>query len=70
MTRSIAIFGHRGWVAGHVIKALLKTGVTLKVIHRPRSVTSDLPETVLKAEAAFEDEDALVDALRGVDIAM
>jgi nucleoside-diphosphate-sugar epimerase len=70
MTRSIAILGHRGWVAAHVIKALLKTEATLKVIHRPGSSTSDLPETVQQVEASLDDEDALVNALRDVDIAM
>jgi nucleoside-diphosphate-sugar epimerase len=66
----IGIIGHRGWVAGHVLKALVVSGAPLKVIHRPGSDTSGLPAHIRTVEVSLDNEDALVHALQDVDIVM
>jgi hypothetical protein len=66
----IGILGHRGWAAGHILQALLSTGATLKIIHRPGSDTSALPAHVSAVEASLDNEDALVRAFEDVDVMM
>lgn len=66
----IAVYGHRGWVSSAIVAALIESGVPLKVLHRPGSDVSNLPDTVATFEVDLEDQEKLVDALQGVDIVM
>ncbi|PYH35460.1 NmrA-like family protein [Aspergillus neoniger CBS 115656] len=66
----IAVYGHRGFVGSRVVPALIASGAPITVLHRPSSDTSNLPEYVKKIEVDVLDEDALVDALQDIDIAI
>jgi nucleoside-diphosphate-sugar epimerase len=42
----IAIYGHRGWAASAIVKALADFGAPIKVLHRPDSDVTMLPASV------------------------
>jgi putative NADH-flavin reductase len=66
----IAVYGHRGWVSSAIFAALVKSGAPVKVLYRPGSNVSDLPESITSVEVDVEDQKAVVAALQDVDIVM
>lgn len=66
----IAVYGHRGWVSSAVFAALVQSGAPIKVLYRPGSDVSDLPEGVVSVEVDVEDQQAVESALQDVDIVM
>ncbi|KAL4885469.1 NmrA-like family-domain-containing protein [Aspergillus karnatakaensis] len=72
---SIAVYGHRGWASSAIVAALIASGAPIKVLHRPGSDLSSLPESVARDAVAvdLDSEDpanqaAVILALRNVDI--
>lgn len=66
----IAIYGHRGWASSAIFAALMQSGAPVKVLYRPSSDISDLPESVTSVEVDVEDQQAVEAALEDVDIVM
>jgi nucleoside-diphosphate-sugar epimerase len=66
----IAVYGHRGWASSAIVDALVASGAPVKVLHRPESDISCLPSDLPKVAVDLDDEKALVDALKDVDILM
>lgn len=64
----LAVYGHRGWASSVIVASLAASGAPLKVLYRPGSDVSGLPEGVQAVEVDLADEDALVRALDDVDI--
>ncbi|KAH8784893.1 hypothetical protein F5883DRAFT_635875 [Diaporthe sp. PMI_573] len=64
----IAVYGHRGFANSQIVLALIDSGAPITVLYRSSSDTSNLPPGVKKIEMDVFDEDALVDALRDIDI--
>ncbi|KAJ5144597.1 NmrA-like family protein [Penicillium atrosanguineum] len=64
----IAVYGHRGWVSSAIFAALVQSGAPVKVLYRPSSDISDLPEGVTSVEVDVEDQQAVEAALQDVDI--
>lgn len=67
---SIAVLGHRSWVGQKVLPALAQTGCPLKVIVRSGSPIGEVPEGVEVVQLNWADEDAFVNALKGVNIVL
>lgn len=66
----IAIYGHRGWASSAIFNALANSGAPIRVLYRPGSTVSELPENVDAVEVDVGDQSALVAALKGIDIVM
>lgn len=66
----IAVYGHRGWASSAIVNALAATGAPIRVLHRPFSDISSLPPGVKTVSVHLEDEQALINALKDVDIVM
>lgn len=66
----IAVYGHRGWVSSVIFAALVQSGAPVKVLYRPGSDVSDLPESVTSVKVDVEDQKAVEAALQDVDIVM
>ncbi|KAJ5970416.1 uncharacterized protein N7479_000334 [Penicillium vulpinum] len=64
----IAVYGHRGWVSSTIFAALVQSGAPIKVLYRPSSDVSDLPEGITSVKVDVEDQQALEAALQDVDI--
>ncbi|PWY81596.1 NAD(P)-binding protein [Aspergillus sclerotioniger CBS 115572] len=64
----IAVYGHRGWASSAIVRALASSGAFIKVLYRPGSDISTLPNNVTTVEVDVEDQYALVGALKGIDI--
>ena len=66
----IAIYGHRGWASSAITAALIASGAPIKVLYRPGSDISALPDTVTAVEIDLADQDRLIAALQDIDIVM
>lgn len=66
----IAVYGHRGWASSAIVDALIASGAPVKVLYRPDSDVSRLPDDVPKVAVDLDNEKALTDALKDVDILM
>lgn len=66
----IAVYGHRGWASSAIVDALIASGAPLKVLYRPGSDVSRLPDDLPKVAVDLDDEKALIGALEDVDIFM
>ncbi|KAL4814827.1 hypothetical protein BDW67DRAFT_165258 [Aspergillus spinulosporus] len=66
----IAVYGHRGWASSAIVAALIASGVPIKVLYRPGSDISSLPESIAKIEVDLEDQEKVIAALQDVDIVM
>lgn len=66
----IAIYGHRGWASSAIVHALASSGAPIRVLYRPGSDISTLPEFVHAVEVDVSDEAAVVAALGDIDIVM
>ncbi|KAH0428238.1 hypothetical protein CcaCcLH18_09128 [Colletotrichum camelliae] len=64
----IAVYGHRGWGSSRIVAALVTSGAPVRVLTRPGSDASDLPDDVEKVEVDINDEERLVSALKDIDI--
>ncbi|KAH9238404.1 hypothetical protein K456DRAFT_1720093 [Colletotrichum gloeosporioides 23] len=64
----IAVYGHRGWGSSRIVKALIASGAPVRVLTRPGSDVSSLPDDVEKVEVDVKDEERLVGALKDIDI--
>ncbi|KAL3292608.1 NmrA-like family protein [Colletotrichum asianum] len=64
----IAVYGHRGWGSSRIVKALIASGAPIRVLTRPGSDVSSLPDDVEKIEVDVNDEERLVGALKDIDI--
>ncbi|KAF3807844.1 Isoflavone reductase-like [Colletotrichum gloeosporioides] len=64
----IAVYGHRGWGSSRIVEALIASGAPVRVLIRPGSDVSNLPEHVEKVEVDVNDEERLVSALKDIDI--
>ncbi|KAK4065441.1 hypothetical protein J3E69DRAFT_112903 [Trichoderma sp. SZMC 28015] len=64
----IAVYGHRGWASSAIVDALIASGAPVKVLYRPDSDVSRLPNDVPKVAVDLDNEKALTDALKDVDI--
>ena len=67
---SIAILGHNSWVGQKVLPALTETGAPIKVIVRSGSTVGDMPRGVEVVQLDWADEEAFVNALRGINIVL
>ncbi|KAK5738938.1 hypothetical protein LTR17_005664 [Elasticomyces elasticus] len=50
----IAIYGHRGWASSAIVAALVASGAPVRVLHRPDSDVSVLPDHVDKVAVEHE----------------
>lgn len=66
----IAVYGHRGFANSQIVLALIDSSAPITVWYRSSSNTSSLPPSFTKIEVEVFDEDALVDALRDIDVVM
>lgn len=66
----IAVYGHRGWGSSRIVAALIASGAPVRVLTRPGSDVSSLPQDVEKVEVDVNDEERLVGALKDIDIVM
>ncbi|KAI8163214.1 hypothetical protein KHU50_007664 [Colletotrichum sp. SAR 10_65] len=66
----IAVYGHRGFANARIVAALIASGAPITVLYRSSSDTSNLPANVRKIEVDVLDEDALVEALKDIDIVL
>jgi len=66
----IAIYGHRGWAASAIVKALADSGASIKVLYRPGSDISMLPAYVSIVAIDLTATEAVIKALQGIDIVM
>ncbi|TQN64947.1 Eugenol synthase 1, partial [Colletotrichum shisoi] len=66
----IAVYGHRWRFSGRIVAALIESGAPITVLHRPSQDTSGLPASVQKIEVDVLNADALVEALREIDIVL
>ncbi|KAK5710380.1 hypothetical protein LTR17_018906 [Elasticomyces elasticus] len=64
----IAIYGHRGWASSAIVAALVASGAPVRVLHRPDSDVSVLPNHVDKVAVDINNQEGLVAALKEVDI--
>ncbi|KAI2623069.1 NmrA-like family protein [Hypoxylon sp. NC1633] len=64
----IAVYGHRGWASSAIVNALISSGAPVKVLYRPGSDASGLPESVPRVEVDLDNQEQLVTALQDVDI--
>lgn len=70
-TRTIAFVGHSGRIGKHVVQALsADPSVKLRVLHRPTSDISTLPQGVETRQVDYSDVAAVTEALRGVHVLM
>ncbi|PYI16562.1 NAD(P)-binding protein [Aspergillus violaceofuscus CBS 115571] len=68
MPNRIAVYGHRGWVGSAIVRSLSESPAVVKVLYRPGSNAQGLPSNVTAVQVDITDEEALVAALRDVDI--
>ena len=66
----IAIYGHCGRFSAVIVAALIQSGAPITLLHRPSSDVSNLPPSIRKIAVDVLDEDALVEALNGIDIVL
>lgn len=66
----IAVYGHRGWASSAIVAALIESGAPIKVIYRPGSDISSLPDSVAKIAVDLDDQDTVIAALQDVDVVM
>lgn len=66
----IAVYGHRGWASSAIVDALIASGAPVKLLYRPGSDVSRLPDDLPKVAVDLDDEKALIGALEDVDILM
>lgn len=66
----IAVYGHRGWASSTIVAALIASGAPIKVLYRPGSNTSSLPDSVVKIAVDLAHQEAVIAALQDVDIVM
>jgi nucleoside-diphosphate-sugar epimerase len=66
----IAIIGHRGWVAGPIVRALAAASpnAPIRILHRAQSSTQDLPTNTEPVPFSWEDESSITAGLKGIDI--
>ncbi|BCS30148.1 uncharacterized protein APUU_80451A [Aspergillus puulaauensis] len=64
----IAVYGHRGWASSAIVAALIASGAPIKVLYRPGSDISSLPNSVAKIAVDLDDQDTVVAALQDVDV--
>ncbi|KAI3058766.1 hypothetical protein CBS147353_10659 [Aspergillus niger] len=67
----IAVYGHRGWASSAIVAALIATGAPVKVLYRPGSDVSALPDSVAKVAVNLESDgenETLIAALQDIDI--
>ncbi|KAI8243708.1 Eugenol synthase 1 [Colletotrichum sp. SAR 10_99] len=64
----IAVYGHRGCGSSRIVKALIASGAPVRVLTRPGSDVSSLPDDVEQVEVDVNDEERLVGALKDIDI--
>lgn len=46
----IAVYGHRGWASSAIVAALIASNAPIKVLYRPGSDVSTIPEYVAKSK--------------------
>lgn len=66
----IAVYGHRGWASSAIVAALIESGTPIKVLYRPGSDISSLPDSVTKIASDLDDQDTIIAALQDVDIVL
>lgn len=66
----IAVYGHRGWASSAIVAALIASGAPVKVLYRPGSDISSLPDSVAKISIDLDDQDAVISVLQDVDVVM
>jgi len=66
----IAIYGHRGWAASAIVKALVDSGAPIKVLHRPDSDISMLPASIRTVDVDLTATEEVTKALQDIDIVM
>jgi nucleoside-diphosphate-sugar epimerase len=66
----IAIYGHRGWASSAITAALIASGTPVKVLYRPGSDVSSLPDSIATVAVDLADHGQVVAALQDVDIVM
>ncbi|KAL4905052.1 hypothetical protein BDW74DRAFT_178062 [Aspergillus multicolor] len=71
----IAVYGHRGWASSAIVAALIASGAPIKVLYRPGSDLSSLPDPVAAQAIPVDldsdhpvDQAAVIAALSDVDI--
>ncbi|RHZ49036.1 uncharacterized protein CDV56_101560 [Aspergillus thermomutatus] len=64
----IAVYGHRGWASSVIVAALIDSGAPIKVLYRPGSDISSLPDSVAKIAVDLADQEKVIAALQDVDI--
>lgn len=64
----IAVYGHRGWASSAIVAALIASNAPIKVLYRPGSDISAIPQSVAKIEVDLADQDKVVAALQDIDI--
>ncbi|KAL3450254.1 hypothetical protein BJX65DRAFT_305099 [Aspergillus insuetus] len=64
----IAIYGHRGWASSAIAAAMIASGAPIKVLYRPGSDISSLPDSVPTVAVDLDDQGQVVGALQDVDI--
>ncbi|KAH7095778.1 hypothetical protein FB567DRAFT_513359 [Paraphoma chrysanthemicola] len=66
----IAIIGHRGWVAGPIVRALAAASrdTPVRILHRSQSSTDDLPDNTETVPFSWENESSITAGLKGVDV--
>ncbi|KAL3483336.1 hypothetical protein BJX62DRAFT_245003 [Aspergillus germanicus] len=64
----IAIYGHRGWASSAIAAAMIASGAPIKVLYRPGSDISSLPDSVPTVAVDLDDQGQVVAALQDVDI--
>ncbi len=69
-TNSIAIFGAGSWAAQYIVSALRSSGCPIRIIVRKGAPLPSTIEGMDIREVSWEDEEAVVNALSGIDIAM
>jgi hypothetical protein len=67
---TIAVYGHRGWASSAIVNALAASQAPIRVLYRPGSDISNLPPAVASVEVDVDNQEALIDALKDIDIVM
>jgi hypothetical protein len=66
----IAVYGHRGWASSVIVRGLASTGAPIRILYRPGSDISRLPDEVTAVEVDVFDKAALLAAIGDIDIVM
>jgi nucleoside-diphosphate-sugar epimerase len=66
----IAVYGHRGWASSVIVRGLASTGAPIRILYRPGSDISQLPDGVTAVEVDVSDRAALLAAIKDIDIVM